>query len=69
MTLRDGKAIKLNFEDVIFEKYKNLHISKAQTSVQPDFKAFQLQNEAAKMMKNQKNLANLQLKHIIRDIP
>ena len=40
ISLRNGAKIKLSLEDPILSKYKNLHISKLQKEMEPDFKTF-----------------------------
>jgi hypothetical protein len=51
ITVREGKTIELSFDDAIFNEYKNLHISKAQNSIEPNFKKFKGENKAAQLNK------------------
>lgn len=67
VTLKEGKTVKLNFDDPIFNQYRNQHISKVQSGIEQDFKKFKAENKA--LQHKEKNLQNVSLKHIIRDIP
>ena len=73
IVLKQGRTIKLNFEDSIFMDYKSLHISKVQTQIEPDFKRFQMSNKAAEFRQStvptQNQVTKMDLKKIIRDIP
>lgn len=73
IALKQGRTIKLNFEDSIFMDYKSLHISKVQTKIEPDFKRFQMDNRAAEFRGStvpiQSQVTKMDLKKIIRDIP
>lgn len=67
VNLKEGKTVKLNFDDPIFNQYRNQHISKVQSGIEQDFKKFKAENKA--LQHKEKNLQNVSLKHIIRDIP
>jgi hypothetical protein len=50
------KEIKIERKEKIFQKYKNMHISKALNLIQSDLANFTENNKAAKMQKDGKNI-------------